>query len=113
MEDRGGGGRRNWKAKGEIGPSLATTGPRGTNGEWGVGEEGMVMNGGPSLSPPSLCRQSDGQLQLEHAPMHCRWSGQCFEWPENIPPSSICIERRKQCAVSNLEPLRGLYRVIQ
>lgn len=55
----------------------------------------------------SLCHRCDGQLQLERAPMHCRWSVQCFEWPENIPPSSICIERRNHCTVYNLEQLWG------
>lgn len=44
-----------------------------------------------------LCHRCDGQLQLEHAPMHCRCSGQRFEWLENIPPYSIiCIERTNQ-----------------
>lgn len=91
-------GGRGWcrvgESEGEIGRSWRR--------EWG-GEAngGGLMNGGP------LCHRCDGQLQPERAPMRRRWSVQCFEWPENIPPSSICIEEQKSPPSAQLRAALG------
>ena len=80
----------------------------GGEGAGGATNGGGLMNGGP------LCHRCDGQLQPERAPMHRRWSVQCFEWPENIPPSSICIEEQKNHRrVHNLEQLWEVYCALQ
>lgn len=87
-EHRMGGQEVEWvklEIEGEIGQSWGRRRPRETNGrEEGRGDEWRVL--------------FPGQLQLEAALMHCKWSGQCFEWSENILLSSIYIEKRPACS---------------
>lgn len=102
-EDRGGGREGGREGEDEAGWGKVRERLVGVGGERGGGEAngGGLMNGGP------LCHRCDGQLQPERAPMRRRWSVQCFEWPENIPPSSICIEEQKSPPSAQLRAALG------
>lgn len=73
------GGCRGLESRGRDWSKLAAAG--------GAREKRMNKRVGRSCDEwtASLCHRRDGQLQPEYAPMHCRWSGHCFEWLENIP----------------------------
>lgn len=106
-EGRGGrrGGGQRWR---EGGGGWAGWG----EGNWKVRERlvcvgelgwGGLMNGGPHSV-------TDATANYSWSALRCTAGGanSVVEWPQNIPPPSICIKRRNHCRVHNLEQLRGV-----